>query len=127
MEIIKQLQKTAIELYLMISVVFYWVWTSYLFNPIAILLLVVLTILIVGKNEILGVIISSLFLILNLFMVLALISELKKFSVFNTNAETMLLVGATYLGLNIIVSIIMLRKWVKASSFRQTNINIDIA
>lgn len=107
------------ELYLIASVIFYWVSAANLLNPVAFCLLAVLAILFIVKNEILGIIISLLFLILSLFMVLALISELNEFAVFNRDAKFMLLAGATWLGLNITLAIVMLVKWGKLASHTQ--------
>ena len=125
MERIKLLQKWIPELYLIASVIFYWVSTANLLNPIALFLLAVLAMLFIWKNEILGIVISFLFLGLSLFMVLALISELSEFPTFNQNAKTMLYVGATWLGLNILLSIIMMMKWGKQASLSQATINIE--
>lgn len=119
MDKIKQLQKWIPELYLLLSATFYWVSTEKLFNPIGFFLLVVLTTLFLWRNEILGIIISSLFLILSLYMVLALISELNQFPAFNQDALVMFLVGGIWLSLNIILSITMIIKWGKQASFSQ--------
>jgi hypothetical protein len=107
----KQLWQWIPEIYLILSVIYYWVMTGTFFNPIAITLLLVLTILIIRKAPTFGVIISILFLFLNLYMVLALVSELNEFHAFTNKARNMLLFGSAYLGLNIVLSIIMLRKW----------------
>lgn len=125
MERIKLLQKWIPELYLIASVIFYWVSTANLVNPIALFLLAVLAMLFIWKNEILGIVISFLFLGLSLFMVLALISELSEFATFNQNAKAMLFVGVTWLGLNILLSIIMMIKWAKQASLSKATINIE--
>jgi hypothetical protein len=116
MDNIKQLKKWIPEIYLIASVVVYWVMTGTLFNLIAILLLLVLAALIVIKNNLLGITISLVLLILNLYMVLALVSELMDFPSFNRDAQKMLLFGSTYFGLNIFLSITMFNKWRKSIS-----------
>jgi hypothetical protein len=125
MEKIKQLQKWIPELYMIASVIFYWISTSNVLNPVALFLLVVLTTLFIWKNEVLGIVISSLFLGLSLFMVLALISELNDFPTFGQNAKTMLLIGAIWLILNISLSIIMIVKWGRQASLSQATITIE--
>lgn len=120
MEKIQQLKKWIPELYLLISATFYWVSTENLLNPIGFSLLVVLTALFLWKNEILGIIISFLFLILNLYMVLALIFELNEFPAFNQDALLMFLAGGIWLSLNIILSISMIKKWGKQACLSQT-------
>ena len=125
MEKVKQFQKWIPEIYLIVSVFFYWVSTGNVFNPIAFFLLMPLAVLVIWKKEVLGIIISCLFLILSLYMVLALISELNEFPEFNRDARVMLLAGASWLGLNIILSIMMLIKWGKRPPHSQTGIIIE--
>jgi len=98
------------ELYLFACAMYYWIATT-LLNPIAIFLVAVLTIFILLKNRAMGIIISLLFLLLNLYMVLALISELSEFNTFNKNYLALLLIGSPFLGFNIFFSIKMLIKW----------------
>jgi len=107
---LKQLTHWAPEIYLFVSVIYYWIMST-LLNPIPLFFICVLAILVLFKNRALGIIISTIFLLLNLYMVLALASELGEFPTFNKNALTMLLVGGVYLGLNIFFSIRMLIKW----------------
>ena len=112
---IKHLTNWIPEIYLLLSVTYYWIMTGTLLNPIAMILLGVLTIFLWLKNKVLGVAISAVFLLLNLYMVLALISELNEFSTFDKRAWTLLLFGSAYLGLNITLSIKMLIKWASKS------------
>jgi hypothetical protein len=110
--IIKHLRNWIPETYLLLSVIYYWVMTGTLLNAVAMLLLSVLIIFIWLRIRVLGVIISSVFLLLNLYMVLALVSELSEFSTFDKRAITLLLFGSVYLGLNIFLSTKMLIKWI---------------
>lgn len=104
------------EMYLIVSVSYYWMLTATFLNPIAAILLAVLALQVVRKNAVSGMVISMLFLLINLYMVLALLSELNQFPTFNDRAKEMLLFGSTYLGLNIILAIAMLIKWGKKLS-----------
>lgn len=108
------------EIYLIASVIFYWV-SSTLFNPIAFLLLTILAVLFIWKNKILGITIAILLLALSLYMVLALVSELNDFPEFNKDALIMLSVGATWLGLNILLSIMMIKKWSKFTAIHDVS------
>ena len=110
---IKRLQKWIPEIYLIASILYYWIMTGTFVNIIAMVLLFVLMILIVWKNTLLGTTISIVLLALNLYMVLALISELMEFPAFNRDAQILLFFGLTYLGLNIFLSTAMLMKWGK--------------
>lgn len=100
------------EIYIFASVILYWSMTT-LLNPIAISLAAVLGIFLWLKNRALGISIASVFFLLNLYMVLAMISELNEFSTFNWRAFELLAGGSLYLGLNIFVSVRMLIKWTK--------------
>jgi hypothetical protein len=101
------------EAYLIVSVMFYWVMEGTVLNSLAIALFLVLMILVVSRNAILGWIIASLFLILNVYMVLAMLYELWEFPAFNKAAAELLLGGSFYLGTNIFVSVFMLIKWAR--------------
>lgn len=99
------------EIYLILSVFFYWANAGSLINLYAIALLILLAIVILVKNKAFNITISTLFLILNCYMVLAMLSELSEFPEFNDNARLMLTVGSIYLGIGLFLSIVMLRKW----------------
>ncbi len=101
------------ELFLMASVIYYWTLTSNLFNPIAVILLVVLVYQTISKNSIPGMLISSIFIVLNLFLVLALLSELSEFEVINQNYTDLLLFGSLYLSINLLVGGLMFFKYLR--------------
>ena len=127
MQKLKQLRKWIPELYLLASAVFYWISTSTLLNPFAIFLVAVLLALFTWKMKTLGVIVSLLFLILSLYMILALLSELSEFPIFNTDAKVMLGVGGAWLGLSITLAFVMLTKWGKYQSFSSAAVNTQNA
>lgn len=111
MQRLKRIQHWIPELYLVASTLFYWVSTAHLLNPFAIFLLAILCSLFIWKSKILGLVISFVMLTLSIFMVFALISELKEFRSFNGEAKIMLIVGTLWLGLNMVSGIFMLVKW----------------
>lgn len=110
------------EIILIVEVLFYWLFSSPL-NPIAATLLLTLVLQLIFKNKAAGLTISILFLVLNLYMCLALISELKEFTSWTDNARLMLLWGGTMIGFSIIASILMLIKWIKRlpTNFQASN------
>ncbi len=110
---IRKLKNFIPELFLISSVIYYWVLTSNLLNPFAIVLLVILIYQIISKKPTLGLIISTVVILLNLFMVLALISELSKFDVVNQNYTNLIIFGSLYLGVNLILASIMFFKYLK--------------
>ena len=83
------------------------------FSPIAIGLLVILLYQVIRKKPLSGLLISAVFIFLNLFMVLALISELSEFEVVNQNYNNLIIFGSLYLGLNLLVGGIMFLKYLK--------------
>ena len=113
MKKIKQLSSYLPELFLIVSVLYYWILTSNIFNPFAIGLLVILVYQIIKKKITLGIIISGVFIVLNLLMVLALISELSEFEVGNQNYKNLIIFGSLYLSLNLIMAGFKLFKYLK--------------
>jgi len=111
MKILKHLRCYHSELYFIASILYYWILTGTLLNPVAAVLLIILACLIIFKNRVLGICISALFLLLNIYMVLAMLSELNEFESFNARAKQLAIFGSLYLGLNIAFSISMLIKW----------------
>jgi|26BtaG_2_1085354.scaffolds.fasta_scaffold08032_2 hypothetical protein len=109
------------EIYLIFATIYYWILSPNLFNPIAVVLLAILTYQIIYKNSSIGLVISSLFLVLNLYLVLALISELHEFTEVNDGFIKLILIGSIFLGLNIIVSIIMLIKYINIKDKKATS------
>jgi hypothetical protein len=99
------------EIYLLLSVLAYWIMTGTLLNPIAFCLILTISAIAFWKNAIYASVIALLFLLLNLYMVLAMISELNEFREFNDKALQLLLFGSVYLGTNIAISIWMFVKW----------------
>lgn len=101
------------ELFLVTSVIYYWILTANLFNPFAIGLLAILVYQIVKKKAAIGLMISITFIALTLFLVLALLSELSEFNEVNQNYKNLLIFGTLYLGANLIIGGTMLVKYLK--------------
>ncbi len=110
----KNLKKITLLLpeYLLIAAVtFYWISAGLLINPIAIGLIAGLIIQIIFKNKVVGFIIPAVLILTSFYMLLALLSELKEFPKFNSEAKTLLFVGSSYFLSTIIVSVIMIYKY----------------
>jgi VIT1/CCC1 family predicted Fe2+/Mn2+ transporter len=110
---VQKLKSQIPELFLIASVLYYWVLTANLFNPYAIGLLAILIYQIISKKSTLGLIISVIVICLTLFMVLALISELSEFNTATENFNNLLLFGSLYLGLTLVMSAFMFFKYLK--------------
>ena len=107
----KALKSYIPEIYFVIATLYYWSLTTIQINWIAIGLLVALGSLIFTKNKVLGIVIGSLLVIINLFLFLALFSEFSEFTSFNAEAKELLFVGSLFLGLNLLFSTLLLYKY----------------
>ena len=63
------------EAYFTLSVLYYWVMAGTLLNPLAIALLAAIVLLLIIKNKTLGLLLSSLSILVNLVLFAALMSE----------------------------------------------------
>ncbi len=109
----KHLKSNLPETYLIAATLFYYISAAVIVNWFAVVLILLLVTLLITKNKILGVSIASLWILVNLFMVLALISEVSEFPEFNSDALQLLGVGSLFLGLNLIFSVMLLVKYGK--------------
>lgn len=105
-----------VEYLLIAAVLYYWFLTSSFWNPIAIGLLLLLIFQIIFRNKIIGILFPSILMFLSLFMILALISELREFESFNNAAQEMLFFGLTYFLGTIAVSVLMFFNYFKRTS-----------
>ncbi len=102
------------EIYLLAATIYYWILTHTLFNPIAIILLAILSYQLFLRKSVLGLIIAAIFILLNLYMILALMSELSEFNNADQSYYELLIFGFLFLGLNILMASFMLFKNIKA-------------
>ena len=80
-------------------------------NPIFVVIVIILILQIVFKNRILGLVLGSLFFLVNLFFLAALISELNEFTKINTDAKQLLLVGLSIWITNMLMSLVLIYKY----------------
>lgn len=99
------------EYYLIVLVLLSGYSPPFSFNPVLIGIAAVIMLQIVFKNKISGFIIAGLFLLVNLYMTGALIAEISEFQPLNTDAKKMLFGGAFLLGINFLMSLIMIFKY----------------
>lgn len=81
------------EYYMLILAILAGYKPAFSFTPISLGLAAIMIFQIVYKNKIAGLVISSLFLLINVFMLFALISEFKEFPTFNNEAKQLLFGG----------------------------------
>lgn len=99
------------EYLLIAAVIFYWTSAGLIINPIAIILIAGLILQIIYKNQIVGIIIPCLLILICFYMLLALMSEFNEFPTFNSEAKTLLFVGLSYFISTMVVSGIMIYKY----------------
>ena len=107
----RQILMKSPEFYLMLIVILSGYTPPFSINPIAIGLLVIVILQLVFRNKISGLVIASLFLLANIVMIGALISELNEFQTFDAGAKKLLLGGGLILGFNLFVSGLMFFKY----------------
>ena len=98
----KTLKSYLSEIYWLIAILYYWSLTALAVNWFAILLLMILGLLLVTKNKIFGMTISIFLILINLYLLSALASELSEFEVFDADAKKLLGVGVLFIGLNLL-------------------------
>lgn len=110
----KKLKKTLTkfaEYYLIVLVILGFYSPPFNINPLAIVFVLILILQIIFKNVTSGLLIAALFILSNLFMFIALLSELSEFTRFNATAMQLLLVGLVLIGFNLFVSRMMINKY----------------
>lgn len=100
------------ELLLLVVVLFYWISTSNLFNPLAIGLFTSLLLQYIFQNRIVGILLASILIFLSLYLILALLSELKEFQTFNWEAQKLLFVGLSFILFTISASSLSIYKYI---------------
>ncbi len=94
--------------FIVLSLLYYWIETSAVINPFAIILAGIFALHFFVARGFFKLLFPSIFILLNLYMFLALFSEFSEFSTLDKNAISLLAVGIIYLGLNICSAAIIL-------------------
>jgi len=113
MKTVKPFLKFIPEIYFMSNVLFYWIMERNLTNPLAIIIAVLFILLLVWKNRIYGICLASVLIVINLYFVMALLSEFSEFPSFTDNARNLIVFGSLYLGMNLSMATIMVIKYMK--------------
>ena len=93
------------EILFILSVIFYWVSTSHLLNPVAISLFIIGLVMMLKRFKTLAVVVGVIYLIINAYMILALVSEFREFPEINSDALVMLGVGGAFIVINIYIGL----------------------
>jgi len=108
--IAKSVSKWYPELFLIASVIIYWVMTAMLVNPVAISLIVLLVAQLRFKNKTFGIILSFIFMLLSAYMMLAIFSDIIYLDFFYPRGLLMLCFGSLYFGGTAYFAFILLKK-----------------
>ncbi len=108
--IAKSVSKWYPELFLIASVIIYWVLTAMLVNPVAISLIVLLVAQLRFKNKTFGIILSFIFMLLSAYMMLAIFSDIIHLDFFYPRGLLMLCFGSLYFGGTAYFAFILLKK-----------------
>ncbi|HKL04059.1 MAG TPA: hypothetical protein VJ911_10295 [Cryomorphaceae bacterium] len=109
----KQLLIVVPEYYLIILVLLAGYTPPFSINPLCIGVAIIPMLQIVFKHKVSGILLGSIFFMVNLFFLGALISELLEFTSFTSNAIQLLVGGLSLWVLNLISSISMIYKYSK--------------
>lgn len=112
MKTLKQILIKMPELYLIVLILLSSFSDKLHLNPIAIGLIVILILQIVFKNKASGIVIASLFIIMNLYMLAAVTSEFNEFPVINAEAQKLRAVGFLLFVFNSTMAGMMLYKYI---------------
>jgi hypothetical protein len=108
----KQILLRSPEYYILLVVLFSGYTFPFNFNPIAIGLSAILIMHIIIKSRMAGLFIATLFLLVNIYMPFALLSEFRQFTLFNAGS-LQLFIGFVIIGLNLFFSLLMIYKNIK--------------
>lgn len=108
--IAKSVSKWYPELFLIASVIIYWVLTAMLVNPVAISLIVLLVAQLRFNNKTFGIILSFIFMLLSAYMMLAIFSDIIHLDFFYPRGLLMLCFGSLYFGATAYFAFILHKK-----------------
>lgn len=111
MKNVKQFITTYAEAYLILITLLYGYSPPISVAPIYVGLIAMLAFQIIVKNKQTGIVIASLFFLINVGMLLAVISEFNEFLTANAKAIQLLFVGSLLFGFNLLLSALMLSKY----------------
>ena len=95
---------------IIVSVIIYWALSAILVNPVAISLVVLLVAQLRFKNKTFGIALSFIFMLLSLYMMLAVFSDIVNLDFFFPRGLLLLCFGALYFGGTAYFALILLRK-----------------
>lgn len=92
------------EYYLIVLALLVGYTPPFSFNPVAVVLVIILALQIAYKNKVAGLILSALFVVTNFYMVAALISEFNEFQIINFEAKEFITLGLLIFIVNLFIA-----------------------
>ena len=108
----KKLLNAYPEYYLIILILLTGYKQSFSINTFTAALAMVIILQIIFRSSITGILIAFIFILINLYMLLALISEFREMPAFNFSAQQLLFVGLSLILFNLFTSGVMIRKYI---------------
>lgn len=108
--IAKSVSKWYPEIFLIVSVIIYWALSATLVNPVAITLFSLLVAQLRFKNKVFGIMLSVIFMLLCMYMMLAIFSDLVHLEKFYPTGWFMIAFGISYFGTTGYFAYALLRK-----------------
>lgn len=101
------------ECYIIFVVLFTGYTPPFSLHPLAFIIAAMITLQLYFKNAITGIMLANLFAFINLYMILALLSEFSEFPTFNFAAAKLLFVGSLIILTNLVVVGLMYFNYLK--------------
>lgn len=101
------------ESYIIFVVLFTGFTPPFSLHPLASIIAAVVSLQLIFKNVITGIMLANLFALINLYMILALLSEFSEFPTFNFAAAKLLFIGALIILLNLVIVGLMYFNYLK--------------
>ncbi len=91
------------ESYIIFIVLFTGFTQPFSIHPVALIIATLVSLQLIFKNAITGIMLANVFLLINLYMILALLSEFSEFPTFNLGAAKLLVVGLLIILTNLFI------------------------
>jgi hypothetical protein len=111
MNTVKKLLNVYPEYYLIMLILLTGYTPPFSINTFAVIIAVVVILQIIFRSPVTGIIIAFIFILINLYMLVALISEFREMPAFNFSAQQLLFAGLSLILFNLFTSGIMIRKY----------------
>lgn len=103
MKIPSKLAASLPETYIILVVLFTGYSAPFSIHPLALIIAAIVSLQLIFRNAISGIMLANLFIIMNVYMIMALLSEFHEFSTFNLAAAKLLVTGSLIILTNLFI------------------------